>query len=74
MAKVRSEVSNFIKPEEFVTLSVSRDKGLNSLIHKEIMMYNSLMLRIHKNLEESVHVLEGLLAPTERTSSSLECL
>jgi len=72
--QVKRDCGLFFKPAEYVGLTVNSDKGFNTLIHKEISMYNNLMMRIHMNLEESVLVIEGLKVSNERTTATLECL
>jgi Dynein heavy chain C-terminal domain len=74
LQQVKEDVTNFFKPTEYVNLSVTREKGFNSLIYKEVMMYNMLMVKIHQNIEETRLVLDGLKATNERTSSTLDSL
>ena len=72
--KIQFEIPNLFKPEEYVSLSVEHEKGLNALIHKEIFLYNNLIARIHENIDETLAAIDGVKLTNERTDNTFECI
>jgi len=74
LIKIQYEIPKPFPLEDYVSLSIEREKGFNSLIYKEIMLYNNLITRINENLEETLLAIDGIRLSNTRTDNTFECL
>ncbi len=59
LIKIRFDIPPLFRPEEYLGLTVEREKSFNALIHKEVNLYNNLIAHIMENCDETLAAIDG---------------